>query len=330
MRTRGRRFFSLVFLGLCSSANASETTVNGFVDGQYINQKLLTRNRSFLVFDGAVYVKKEMEKAHVYLDIPVSVSGANSNTLAIATTQAQAYFGYKYENGFSWRLGQFDFLYGFVKKDSADRFWATNVVSGSGFWKTSLGLDLMYHCDITGLDFHAYVAQPKNAGVKTADENYDHGITIARPGDLSFSVGARQWKPKATLHFDRTYQAIVGYKMDKLALTLGFAFRNNQSTKAVGNAVYFSTTYGFDDKWAAGLRYENTRKFTEIASGTVVGAQAVTRASTHDKLWQVTVGPKYTVTKSLVTRADFTYAVAEFGKDTTRPMSYALSAVYSF
>ncbi len=113
---------------------AESLKVGGFVDAQFHTTNDYSLTEGVTIHDGAVYVTMKSGKTEAKLDIPFkanfdiasnSTEGAN---FALGRTKMQAYITHAYDFDFSWKLGQFDTIYGFELNDSPDL-----VLSRQGF-----------------------------------------------------------------------------------------------------------------------------------------------------------------------------------------------------
>jgi len=95
------------------------TKFSGFVDAGFTWTKG-GNNNTFGVNDGAVYVNHSFDKGKVMVDLPFKFGSATNANFTFATTKAQAFVGYEYDNGIMWQLGQFDRITGMEANDTWD------------------------------------------------------------------------------------------------------------------------------------------------------------------------------------------------------------------
>lgn len=150
----------ILFAG--SVASAEGVKVGGFVAPAFMWTKG-TAN-TFAVPDGAIYLSHSMDMAEVMVDVPFSLTSATGNALALGGSKAQAYISHKWENGLSWKLGQFDGIYGYARNDMANWAFAQDSLLRSNFQPiTHTGLLLGYSfSDMLGLNI--LFANPANLG----------------------------------------------------------------------------------------------------------------------------------------------------------------------
>lgn len=304
------------FILLSGAARAAEgegLKVGGFVDAQYNWQKQTgSDTSSFGVHDGALYLGKTMGMGEVMVDIPFAYSGT-TNEFKVGKDKAQAFVSWKYENGFGWKMGQFDSLYGAEANDSVD-----NVFSGTGKIKefmptTHTGLQVSYEMsDLLGL--HLVVANSYNNGAQTAGKSPDFGFKLASKFDtFKASVGGLFFKEAGKSGYIIDVNAGTKF-MDKVTADLEVVFDKARDT--AGTAV------GADTRFSGGitLGYMLMEKMN-VATG--FEYLKVSGAKTID--W--VVGPQWWMNKDAVIKVDYRMSKKD-GVETEHKIG--LAAVHKF
>lgn len=330
-----KKFGLIVASGLGVSFGLQAQTdvkVSGFVDAQYewTSQKNNTKGNNFLVNDGAVYFGKKMGAGEVFVDIPfrtktrseVTIANDNAN-FVIGQSKAQAYVGWKYENGFSWRLGQFDALYGFEAADTGDlMFSRSGLIAGNlpvnmGAATAASAIVPTVHTGWTGayefsdlLNVQFLISNPSDRGAMV-EHNPDFGAKINTKFDIFTASLGGLWKRQG--EFD-------GYLYDLIAGTevrqWSFNIEATLDKAAVGGAKsrwgsLLQVAYKYSDQLNLGTRFEYTKQ---------------------DKLKYMswTVGPQYALSKELTAKIDYTLGKGDdSGTKATGHAAY-ISAVYRF
>jgi len=305
-RIRNKLIF-VALLGMIGGnfASAEDIKLSGFVDANYRWNSQGTLTPGFSVTDAALYFSKELNNAKVMVDLPFSNAGATNNNFNFATTQAQAYVSYKYDNGIEWQLGQWDYIFGYEGADSADRFFSgAGLIPTYGHFDTSTGLLVGYSFS-EALMFQVYAANPNNQGLLGSD-NMDYGVKGSGKMDaFSYALGYRTWKRKSNNVFDNTIDLVLGYNMGDTDLNFEVARHKNAVHSTTGMGYGLWATHNFDNDFAWGLRGEYTEKMVHkdwATNSTVTAADTIYRTA-----WQASTGPSFKLTKDLTGRADFTY-----------------------
>ena len=308
--------------------------VGGFVDAQYnwLNQPNYKNTNTFNVNDGALYLGKSLGAGEVFVDIPfrskteaeISGGSTNNSNFVVGADKAQAYVAWKYENGLSWKLGQFDSLYGFESNDSPDLVFAKQGLLYGNVPNTPNALDLagltavkpMVHTglavtydlsELLGVTF--LVANP-NPQAKMYDGNPDFGFKISSKFDIFHtSVGGlftRVGDNKGSL-----FDIMAGAKFGKLMADLEVTFDKKPMGSAetrFGSLVQLG--YSLNDKMNVATRFEYTKLGTLKALS-----------------W--TTGPQWSFSRDLVAKLDYTLCTVD-GTDKTTSSSINLAAVQKF
>lgn len=194
---RNYKLLSATLLGgaiLATSASADE----GVSFGGYVDTAWTSVNRdgdandtnTFYVPEGALYVGKKFDGSEVYMDLAFGMMAGN-----FQTTISQAWVSASYESGLSWKMGQFDNLFGWYagRQDS----WQTSL-SHTGFLQNyfprlHMGGMLAYNFSDM-LDVQLVVANDRDSGVDFADFSGKNGGLYNHNGngrlDFGVTVGA--------------------------------------------------------------------------------------------------------------------------------------------
>jgi len=336
-----RLFAGAALLGSAAFAADSEgIKVGGFVDAQYnwVRQPSLKATNTFTIYDGAVYLGKSVGAGEVMIDIPfrsrtetelaagrtataAGQSGvANDSAFVVGAEKAQAYVAWKYENGFSWKVGQFDSVYGFEANDSADAVFAKqgliwgNIPNASNPTLTltvpTVHLGALMTYDLSELlGINLLVANPNPAG-KMYDGNPDFGFKIVSKFDIfRASIGGlftRVGNDKGTL-FDVIAGAQFGKLMTDLEVTFDKAATAGSKTRFSG---LVQLGYGLSDQLNVATRFEYSKLSTLKALA-----------------W--TTGPQWWFSKGFVTKLDYTLSTVD-GVNKTTSHAINLAAVQKF
>jgi hypothetical protein len=302
--------FALLGSVLLSGATfaADGITVGGYASAGWMWVK--NSANTFFVGDGAVYLGKKMGQTEVAIDLDfVSAGSTTSPAFGVGLAQSQAWVSQKYDNGFMWRLGQFDSLYGYEANDTADIMFANHGMLKGSTGLTHTGLHLGYDVsDMMGV--HFLLANPLNTGAMASGAgNPDIGLKVATKFDqFTGSVGLLAQR---TVNLSTGYlvDVIVGAEMDKLAVDLEGIFNKPSGGGTNGLGFGLQAGYGVTDTINAGARFEFTK----------TGAT---------KTMEFTVGPQFWHNKDFSCRFDYTLNKVTGGGATTHTL--ALNSVYKF
>lgn len=322
MKTTQARFvkpflaISAVAILACGSVVKADDAmkVSGFVDAGYTWKSGRTngvKNNTFGVNDGAVYVTKSLDKGMVLLDLPFMWGSATSADFSFATTKAQAYVGYNYDFGFSWRLGQFDTITGVEQNDLWDVVFTRHGIVYDLLPVVHTGLLMGYTMDPVSI--HALVTNPKDKGQMNGNIP-DFGAKLAFASQMfrMHFVWLQNQNTGGTS--SKTYYDIVfGLTYEKFNADLEGAFAK-PATGDTTSGYSLAMTYGFTDVVSAGLRGEMTKK---TVSDTVV---------------EVTAGPQFAMTKDMTVKFDYTLTStkATSGADSKTGHGMGLAALHRF
>jgi hypothetical protein len=283
--------------------------LGGFVDAGWMWKKATPDTNTFAIMDGALSVGKTMGMGEVMLELPLTASNAADNTLAIGGDETKAYVSWKYDNGFMWKMGQFDSLFGMEASRSADRFFSSKSKMYSLTPSNHLGLMVGYDfSDALGLGLA--LANPTGKGTME-NGNLDIAVKLNTKSDgFHVSLGAL-FSQAVGQDADMAFDIIAGTKMDAMTFDVE-AWISKPNVGDTGFGVLGMFTYGMDEMVSLGARVEWASKlYTE---GDLIG---------------LAVGPEFAMNKEFKVRAE--YGLQKYdvtGQDPTHMIS--LSAVHRF
>jgi hypothetical protein len=293
-----------------TAAQASDATqFSGFTDAQWTFGE---GTSGASIADGAVRMSKSLGEGSINVDIPFSLSlVANSNDFNLGQDKAQAYISYKYANGLSWRLGQWDGIFGLERNDSPDFQFTRHGALWGVQAKTHTGLMVGYALsDKMNVDVYvAGVADQGSTNTSTdsiGDTLPELGAKFSMSGDLRLSLGASYAKVAsdlANLYINGT----AGMAFGALDLGLDIQAKKSGNEGDLGLGAGVTGIYGVSDSLKASIR-----------------AQYLSNIN-PDNTIEVTVGPQYDMTKDLRVKVDYTLTSSGGTSH-----SGAVAAVYSF
>lgn len=192
---RNLGIFTAVLLGGSLAIANDGVSVGGYVDAQYNWQNtkdsggtadLDTNVNTFRFNEGAVYLGKKVGGAEVFVDLdlagPAKSAGAgfqNTTTAedwTVGGSKSQAYVAMSYDNGFAWRLGQFDSLFGFEGNDTHSIKFTEHGLLWAAMPVTHVGLHGSYEMSDM-FTIHGLIANPYDQG-HMLNGNLDFGLKI--------------------------------------------------------------------------------------------------------------------------------------------------------
>ena len=301
---------SAILLSASVAQAADEATkFSGFADAQWTFGEGTT---GASIADGAVRMSKMLGEGSLNIDIPYSLSTvANSNDFNLGQDKAQAYINYKYANGFSWRLGQWDGIFGLERNDSPDFQFARHGALWGLQAKTHTGLMVGYALsDKMSVDVYvAGVADQGSTNTSTdsiGDTLPELGAKFSMSGDLRVSLGASYAKVASDLS-NLYVNGTAGMAFGALDLGLDIQAKKSGNDGDLGLGAGVTGIYGLSDTLKASIR-----------------AQYLSNINPENTI-EVTVGPQFDMTKDLRVKVDYTLTNAG---DTSH--AGAVAAIYSF
>jgi len=291
-----------MFVGGAAFA-ADGIKLGGFVNPVYNWAKGTPATNTFGINDGAIYLGKTLGMGEVMVDMPFSsnVMGDGSVDIVAGFAKAQAYVNWKYENGFSWRLGQWDTPFGVEANDSADRFFSKAGGIKAHLPTVHSGLLIGYDFSDT-MGLHLIVANPHDTGLMT-DGNPDYGAKLSTNMDGMKAALGFLYKTPAVGDSTWLVDVVVGTQMDMLTADIQALIRKDSN---LGLGLHLG--YGVTEDMKLGVRFE----YDKEGDANTIG---------------LGIGPKWTLSKDMTAGVSYYMAKPNVG-DMTH--SAALSAVHRF
>lgn len=319
-----RRLGLLTAVFAAGSALAADgVSVGGFADAHWDWTKSgsASSTNTFSVYDGAVYLNGSMAGAKAMVDVPFSLTDATSNTMTLGMKKAQAWIEHMYDNGFHWKMGQFDSIHGSEGKDTADiPFSHHSMITAENMPWTHTGLLAGYMIN-EDWDLDVMIANPDSLsgmtkgnpdfGVRLKGNFKDMGIdeftgsfTMGRTVSTTANNNAKHWLASGILglHFG-----------DIIMRGDGFMFNSGVTGAKTSMGIGGYTQFNMSDTLAAGVRFG-------------LGSN---RAVTEHK-FQLTVGPQYKATKNMTMKVDYTLGMMADKPTNTKKHLISVASVYKF
>lgn len=313
-----KNLFAVSALLAGSSAMATDgLKMGGFVDGAYKSAGAVS---SFFLHDAAFYMGKTMGMGEVMLDLPVAyLAETAGNDFTVGFSKAQAYVNWKYDNGFRWKLGQFDALLGYEAADSADRVFAVAGSVSGMFGSTHTGLVVGYDMsDALGLDL--LLANQQDKGFRNAGDNpFDWGFKLTTKSDSFTAAVGGVFNKNAgdNQAMGWTFNVMGETKTEMMTLALDVALK--KAAAATGTTV--NTAMGF-----------MALADFELAENTTWGLRPeyVKSAETDAKAdIKVATGPSFKMSKDFTVRPEYTFS-KNMASGSKAHHDFVLSAVHRF
>ncbi len=299
--------------GLTSvSAFAADMKVGGFINGQYSHNFTNTAGNGFYVPEATLVLSKDMENANTMFILPFTMTGGTASTIGFTGSAAQAFIGYKYSNGFSWKLGQFEKMFGAESIYASLSSLTTTTALNNLYGFTHTGMMLGYATK--GFDLKLLVAD-NSLGVGGTGIWGANGPDLGLRADIAdmFYVGGRYRFQASGANTD--YLVNAGIKMDGKPFMVGldFALRN---TAANVSGLGFSLlgNYALSDMTDIDARVEYLTGMTSAGVAT----------SGQNNLL-LNIGPAFKMTKDMRVKINYNMTAPSPGSSTH---SADVSAVY--
>lgn len=326
MKQVSKRSYALGLLFVGSIASA-QTKVGGYVAPMFTwGSSKTSKTNTFQLPEGAVYFSHSMDMAQVMVDIPFSATSTANNNLSIGGDRAQAYVAHKWEMGLSWRLGQFDTMYGYASNDLVDQSFAARSGLTNGMIPTThTGLLFNYaFSDMLGLN--VVVANPMNKSYRevaekadgTADADnttkYDMGLQVTSNVDMfKFAVGWLMHRGTKAVGNSNMFDVVVGTSMGDLKFDADLVYSKAKDVDA-DMGFGLQGIFAVNDMASAGARIEWMKT-----------------GATDTKMLGLTVGPQFALSKALNLRVDYTMGNSKTGSATSSTShTINLAGVYRF
>jgi hypothetical protein len=354
-----KRNFGIFIAMLLGGAVAAQTNeginVGGYVDAQYNYATIKNSGgtsgtagekmaNTFRFSEAALTASKKVGGAEGVLDIAVHgpsrsytkgfVSSTTDTAWDIGQTGSQAYVAMNYDNGFMWRLGQFDSLFGYEANDSADQRYAMAGSIAAHMPVTQVGFHGKYEFSDM-LTVHVAVANPSDLGYMY-NGNLQYGIKLNTKFDaIKFNIGSVFMTGDS---YSTGAKEQLGYLVDwdlssKMASVdwalYGFFSKNDIKNAKLDYGVGLDLGYAVTEMVDAGLRVEFDKDGQDNGTTNTITALA----TDDDQTIQVTVGPQFHLTDNLTAKLDYTFKKLAYDASTAKDEQghyVNLAAVYKF
>lgn len=293
---------------LIAGVAQAEVKFSGYVDGRMAWVK--DSGSMFGLSEGAIKLSSEVGQGSMLLDLPITGDNRFSSTnVRLDGDQAQAYIAYKYNNGLSWKAGQFDSLFGAEANDSVDYRYTGNGAVDGLTPNTHTGLTVGYALS-DSMGFTALVGATDGKGVLQSGDALNVGLLADFDLGMKVTAGVLFKNSTDNMLIDLRVMNHLGDNMEIGAeVVLGMA---KGADTAVG--IGLDGVYKLDKDLSVGVRPEYLMK-----------------ANGYDSEIEVTVGPQYRMTEALRVKADYSlHQVTPAGGSGVSSHSAQVAAVYGF
>ncbi len=249
----------------------------------------------FMVEDAAIYVNYQKGMANFFLDVPfrrskatdsnasAQESSANSN-FAFGLEKAQAYVKYANPNGFEFTFGQFDGIIGYEANDSKDRFFSRpGYLSFAMLPYVHVGALMTYtkNGGYVKLVAGNPVGKGSLANSDSGDVNTEYGGALGYSNPsfrIQLSGLTRPIRKASGLENGAKglVDFLLGFTKGNFSVDFEYTLLNDDNkntltasstdTEAAGKGYMVLMTYAFNDKWSAGLRYDQVENDPALES----------------------------------------------------------------
>jgi hypothetical protein len=298
-------------LAIVSAAQAED----GFKAGGFVDPQLqYTQNvgARAVLNDGALYLTKSLGDGMAMIDLTfndLTVNGKQDDL------QSQAFVAYKYSNGFSWKFGQFDGIFGFERNDTVDSLFANQ--GGAYALQPKVHQALLVGYELSkALNVHAYVGGSDGTGLAGnlvnqaagagASTNPQIGAKVSFTDAFRLGVGGYMESEQVAADASAMFlNATAGMNFGDISLDAEYSMYNTgvdgvDATTGVG--VYAGYTMGDNNIMA---------RWTSV--GDVMG---------------ITVGPNFGMTKDLAVKINVNYDINSATEVNTAAL--AVATTYRF
>ena len=324
-----RNFGTIGVMGamlLGSAAFAADgLKVGGYVDAGYdwakskvtvgSTETTMPTVNTFSFHEAALSVSKDMGAGGAHVLLPFNYgSGAGAQTVAFNATNAEAFVSWKYDNGFSWKLGQFASIYGFEGKDSVDHRFTSNGLLFAALPATHAGW-LGSYAVSDMLVAHFLVANPTGQAEMAAGAgNPNLGFRLdAKMDAFHASVSGLFGHAAKSGKNDWTFDVIGGTKAGAATIDAEVVFMNDSKYGFLGQVGF-----GVNDTTNVAAKIEYQVPVKDKSASNMLLA----------------VGPEFAMSSDLSVKADFNWASDKITMSGTevKASGYGLSAsaVYKF
>jgi hypothetical protein len=273
-------------------------------------------DKGFYVNEGALYFGKTVGMGEVYVDLAFKQSGGApfSTEMALAQADSQAYITWKYENGFQWKLGQFDNFQGYESNDSVANFFSIPTAAALAAPTVFNGALIGYKAS-DALTVSFLYSNPGNKQGINSVAKADMGALVEMASD-AYKINASYIMSGSGAAHDGDYgmnlNVVASSKMGMLDTAVEFDMTKDGAAGAKSN-MGFGGHFGYEmsETLALGAAVEWAKNGTTDAS--ILGLR---------------VGPKWAMNKDFNLRVGFGYSKESDATDAK--MSFGVNAVHSF
>jgi hypothetical protein len=279
---------------------------------------------TFSVPEGALYVGKKFDGSEVYLDL-----GFTETSGTFTATISQAWVAANYENGLSWKMGQFDNLFGWYagREDSHQYNFSHTGFLQNYFPRLHMGGMLAYNFSDM-LDVQLVVANDRddNGGAKLDDGNgrLDFGVNVGADVDtFSVDVGFlfENGNDAVADEFGYVGSLAVATTFDPVSVGLYGVFSQPDVEDADSDfGVGLDLAFDVNEQISFGVRGEWAQIGDSNVFGSGIGSTtynettmafegdgAALLAGEGKQVMQVTVGPQMRMNDNVTAKLDYTW-----------------------
>lgn len=279
---------AMAFASTAMAADGPEsaTQLSAFVDPQYSWENRQVPTEGFALFDAALYLTHTFASGEAKIDLPFN--GSLANNFDVTSGKAQAYFEYRHDFGFKWKLGQWDTPFGVEVNDTADIALTRQGRIFSVFLPlTHLGVMTSYATEVIGVNLMA--ANPQNQGILNG-QNPEFGaqVSIAALPNVKLTPGVLIHKQGD--EYRMLYDLVLNTSYASSSIDLGIDLLDVPGASELGKGFILVGTQALSEELSFTTRVEY---LLDHAVGT-------------DSELQITGGPQFSIAKNLRLKADYT------------------------
>jgi hypothetical protein len=311
-------------LAIVSAAQAEDGfKAGGFVDPQL--QYTQGVGASAVMNDGAIYMSKSLGDGTATIDLAfgdfqfskfvgLAIPGGNVSISeglfgTTATAKSQAFVAYKYSNGFNWKFGQFDGIFGFERNDTVDSLFSAQ--GGVFTLQPKVHQALLVGYELSkSLGVQAYVGGSDGSG-------------------LARTTGSGNPQIGAKVSFIDAFRLGVGGYMetgrDAAEAEAGTMFLNATAGMNFGD-ISLDAEYSMDNSGVDGV--DATTGVGVYAGYTMGDNKIMARWTSVGDVMGITVGPNFGMTKDLAVKINVNYDINSATEVNTAAL--AVATTYRF
>ncbi len=316
--------FGLVIAGgllsVSAFANTDGVTLGGYIDAGHtsvmvdkVNGTKTNDKSGFMVNEGALYIGKKWAEWEVYGDFSFGTDFDGAGNVEVA----QAYVMQTMDNGFSWKLGKFDTLYGYYsgRGDShAHRLNSTGLLQN--YFPNHVGWAGSY--SFSDMLKATLVVANDTETTGSGTRHPDMGITLSADVD-TFSADAGVLFTTGSTTAAKNEMGYIGSlvvegKFEPLMVGVFGLYSKDDSDGADADfGVGLDLGFDMNDKVGFNVRGE----YLKIESGTLnlgkkgvstlTGVGSTVTSALLKSAMAVTAGGQYTLAENVKLKVDYTY-----------------------